>query len=41
MGKILRSFAIGSIGPAAALGCAAAHAETLIVTWTESAAGIS
>ncbi len=40
MGKILRSFAIGSIGLGAALGCAAAHAETLIVTWTESAAGI-
>jgi hypothetical protein len=40
MGKIVRSFAIGSIGLGAALGCAAAHAETLIVTWTESAAGI-
>jgi hypothetical protein len=41
MSKILRSFVIGSIGLGAALGCAAAHAETLIVNWTESAAGIS
>jgi hypothetical protein len=41
MGKILTSFAIGSIGLGAALGGAAAHAETLIVTWTESTAGIS
>ncbi len=41
MSKILRSFAIGSIGLGAALLCAAAHAETLIVTWTESTAGIS
>jgi hypothetical protein len=41
VGKILRSFAIGSIGLGAALGSAAAHAETLLVTWTESTAGIS
>jgi hypothetical protein len=41
MGKILRSIAIGSIGLGAALWWAAAHAETLTVTWTESTLGIS
>ena len=41
MGKILRSIAIGSIGLGAALWCAAARAETLTVTWTESTFGIS
>jgi len=40
MGKIVRSFAVGAIGLGAALGSAAAQAETLLVTWTESAAGI-